>query len=238
MRFIAERLGIVATALLIIVPCSADASEWCAQYRSGGSSCSFTSHAQCLTAISGVGGMCNPSPYGSSQSTERASQRARTPAKPRTKAASRRAKEPADTHPPAPVAAPAVAPAPVTPAAIVQPNPTAFAAARKLILDGQYQAGLASMRALRADNNTDVASYVGLAHRKLGRVDEAKSWYGRALAADPNHKLTLAFYGMLQAEQGDLPGAQAVLIRIGRLCGGTECNEYKALQGVISSKIR
>lgn len=94
------------------------------------------------------------------------------------------------------------------------------------------------MRALNLDNEPDVAAYIGLAQRKLGRIDEAKSWYERALTADPNHKLTLSFYGMLRAEQGDLSGAQAYLNRIGKLCGGTECNEYRALQGVISSKNR
>jgi hypothetical protein len=43
---------------------------------------------------------------------------------------------------------------------------------------------------------------------------------------------------MLRAEQGDMRGAQADLLRIGKLCGSTDCNEYRALQGVISSKIR
>ena len=94
------------------------------------------------------------------------------------------------------------------------------------------------MRALNLDNEPDVAAYIGLAQRKLGRIDEAKSWYERALTADPNHKLTLSFYGMLRAEQGDLSGAQAYLNRIGKLCGGTDCNEYRALQGVIASKTR
>ena len=94
------------------------------------------------------------------------------------------------------------------------------------------------MRALKLDNEPDVAAYIGLAQRKLGRIDEAKSWYDRALDADPNHRLTLSFYGMLRADEGDMPGAQADLNRIGKLCGGTECNEYRALQGVIASKTR
>ena len=68
------------------------------------------------------------------------------------------------------------------------------------------------MRALNSDAHPEVAAYVGLAHRKLGRrFEDAKAWYDRALAADANHKLTLAFYGMLRAEQGDLAGARAHL---------------------------
>jgi tetratricopeptide (TPR) repeat protein len=94
------------------------------------------------------------------------------------------------------------------------------------------------MRALKFDDHPDVATFIGLAYRKLGRIDEAKSWYQRALATDPNHKLALSYDGMMRAEQGDIPGAQANLIRIGRLCGDINCNEYQALQGVIAAKIR
>jgi Flp pilus assembly protein TadD len=244
MRSLAGCCGLVMVAVLTSAPSVAHAAEWCAQYQTGGASCSFSSLGQCQTAISGVGGSCSPSPYQDARPPRPAIQRAKAPAKQKIETAVRRPERPAVTTTPAaaPAAvattpAPAPAAAAMTPAAIAaQPDPGRFAAARKLILDGQYQAGLAAMRALRADNNADVASYIGLAHRKLGRIDEAKSWYGRALIADANHKLTLAFFGMLQAEQGDLPGAQAVLIRIGRLCGGTECNEYRALQGVIASR--
>ena len=42
------------------------------------------------------------------------------------------------------------------------------------------------------------------ASRKLGRYDDAKIWYERALAADPNHAVTWSYYGMWQAEQGNL----------------------------------
>jgi hypothetical protein len=35
---------------------------WCALYRTGGTNCYFTSHAQCLAAVSGIGGFCNMEP--------------------------------------------------------------------------------------------------------------------------------------------------------------------------------
>jgi tetratricopeptide (TPR) repeat protein len=113
-----------------------------------------------------------------------------------------------------------------------------FASARQLVLAGQYEAGLAALRALNFDDHPDVAAYVGLAHRKLDRLDEAKAWYERALAADPNHRLALSFYGMMLAETGDLAGARSRLARIGQLCGNTDCNEYRALQSVIGSATR
>ena len=138
-----------------------------------------------------------------------------------------------------PVPAPGPAkPEPAQGAAPAAQSGAAFVQARDLILNGQYDAGIAAMRALKFDDHPDVATFIGLAYRKLGRIDEAKSWYQRALAADPNHKLALSYDGMMRAEQGDIPGAQADLIRIGRLCGDINCNEYQALQGVIAARMR
>jgi tetratricopeptide (TPR) repeat protein len=48
------------------------------------------------------------------------------------------------------------------------------------------------------DDNADVATLLGYASRKLGRYDDAKYWYDKALAADPNHALTWSYYGMLE----------------------------------------
>jgi tetratricopeptide (TPR) repeat protein len=66
-----------------------------------------------------------------------------------------------------------------------------YHAAYALIYDqGDYVAGIAALRALGFDDNADVANLIGYASRKLGRYDDAKFWYERALAADPNHSLT------------------------------------------------
>ena len=57
-----------------------------------------------------------------------------------------------------------------------------------LIYDkGDYEGGIAALRSLGYDDNADVATLIGYASRKLGRYDDAKLWYDRALAADPNH---------------------------------------------------
>jgi len=50
--------------------------------------------------------------------------------------------------------------------------------------------------------------------------------------------LTLSFYGMLRAELGDVARAKADLETIRQLCGSTDCNEYRALQGVIANQVR
>jgi hypothetical protein len=96
-----------------------------------------------------------------------------------------------------------------------------------LIYDtGDYQAGISALRAMGYDDNADVATLLGYASRKLGRYDDAKYWYDKALATDPNHHaLTWSYYGMWHAEQGNLLKAKDDLEKVRQICG-TECKEY------------
>jgi Flp pilus assembly protein TadD len=138
---------------------------------------------------------------------------------------------------------PALAPQPESSGTVAATAPEAqpadrFFLARDLILAGKYQVGLTAMQALDKGDNADVAAYVGLAYNKLGRASDAKTWYEKALAIDPNHVLSMAYYGMLRAEQGDVSSAQGYLDKIKAVCGGTGCYEYAALQAVIASRRR
>src|SRR5579864_101296 len=99
--------------------------------------------------------------------------------------------------------------------------------------EGDYVGGIAALRAMGYDDNADVATLLGYASRKLGRYDDAKYWYDKALAADPNHALTWSYYGMWQAEQGNLLKAKDDLEKVRSICGNTECREYVALKEVI-----
>ena len=98
---------------------------------------------------------------------------------------------------------------------------------------GDYEGGIAALRAMGYDDNADVATLIGYASRKLGRYDDAKLWYELALAADPNHALTWSYYGMWQAEQGNVLKAKDDLEKVRAICGNTECQEYVALKEVI-----
>ena len=98
---------------------------------------------------------------------------------------------------------------------------------------GDYAGGITVLRAMGYDDNVDVAPLIGYASRKLGRYDDAKYWYDKALAADPNHALTWSYYGMWQAEQGNLLKANDDLEKVAMICGNTECHEYVALKEVI-----
>jgi tetratricopeptide (TPR) repeat protein len=96
-----------------------------------------------------------------------------------------------------------------------------------------YAAGIDKLKALGHDDNPDVANLIGYSSRKLGRYDDSKLWYERALAADPAHARTWSYYGMWHAEQGNLLKAREYLARVETLCG-TKCREYTELKGVIA----
>jgi len=97
---------------------------------------------------------------------------------------------------------------------------------------GEYEAAITALRALEHDDNADVANLIGYASRKLGRYDDAKVWYERSLAADPDHAVTWSYYGMWQAEQGNLLKAKDDLEKVRLICG-TTCEPYKMLKDVI-----
>jgi tetratricopeptide (TPR) repeat protein len=95
-----------------------------------------------------------------------------------------------------------------------------------------YAAGIDKLKSLGHDDNPDVANLIGYSSRKLGRYDDSKLWYERALAADPAHARTWSYYGMWHAEQGNLIKAREFLAKVETLCG-TKCREYTELKGVI-----
>ena len=111
-----------------------------------------------------------------------------------------------------------------------------FIAARDLVLSGNYQAGLTALQNLNQDNDADVAAYIGFANSKLGRTTDAKSWYEKALALDPNHLWALSYYGILLADEGNLRQARENLDKIKTACGGTGCYAYSTLQAAIGAK--
>jgi tetratricopeptide (TPR) repeat protein len=111
-----------------------------------------------------------------------------------------------------------------------------YRAARLVILAGNYTGGIAAMHALGHDENADVANYIGYAYRKLGDYEKSKTWYEKALAADPNHVRTWSYYGMWQMEQGNRLKALDDLQKVKLICGNTTCEEYRELKAVIDGK--
>ena len=94
------------------------------------------------------------------------------------------------------------------------------------------------MNALGYDDHPDVANSIGFANAKLGNLTEARNWYSKALAADPNHLRSWSNSGALYLVQGDVAKARGDLEHIKAICGGTSCREYQELDGLIAAKGR
>jgi tetratricopeptide (TPR) repeat protein len=95
-----------------------------------------------------------------------------------------------------------------------------------------YAAGIDKLKSLGKDDHPDVANLIGYSSRKLGRYEDSKTWYERALASDPTHSRTWSYYGMWHAEQGNVLKAREHLAKVASLCG-TTCRDYTELKGVI-----
>jgi tetratricopeptide (TPR) repeat protein len=112
-----------------------------------------------------------------------------------------------------------------------------YHAAYVLIYDkADYVGAIAALRALGYDDHPDVATLIGYASRKLGRYDDAKYWYDKALVVDPSHATTLSYYGMWYAEQGNLLKAKDYLEKVRSACG-TDCSPYKQLTAAIDGTV-
>lgn len=106
-----------------------------------------------------------------------------------------------------------------------------YLGAVSLINEGRYEAALVQLKSAEATfgPHPDVLTYIGFANRKLGRLTVAEDYYGRALAAAPDHKGATEYYGELMVERGDLAGAKAMLARLDRQCqfGCAEAEELR-----------
>lgn len=96
-----------------------------------------------------------------------------------------------------------------------------------------YAGGIAVLRTLGYDDHADVANLIGFSSRKLGRTDDARVWYEKALAADPKHTRTWQYYGMWQLEQGNRLKAEEYLGTIKSICG-ENCDDYKSLLAALN----
>ena len=100
-----------------------------------------------------------------------------------------------------------------------------------LINEGRYGPAIEALNAARAafGPHPDVLTYLGFAHRKLGRLETAEAYYRAALAAVPDHRGATEYYGELMVERGDLEGAERMLARLEAGCdfGCAEADELR-----------
>jgi tetratricopeptide (TPR) repeat protein len=110
-----------------------------------------------------------------------------------------------------------------------------YVKAVSLINEGHYEPAIALLQASlwNAGPHPDLLTYLGYANRKLGKYDQAAAWYEEALAAAPNHRGALEYYGELKLERGDRKGALAHLARLEQLCA-FGCRQVDELREQIS----
>ena len=100
----------------------------------------------------------------------------------------------------------------------------------------QYADAITALRALGRDDHPDVANLIGFSSRKLGRTEDAKVWYEKALAADPNHTRTWQYYGLWHLERGDVAKAEDHLEHIRLICG-SGCEDYTSLRDALNGNM-
>lgn len=102
----------------------------------------------------------------------------------------------------------------------VEEGRVAYAEAVGLINQERYVEGLEALARAEAavGPHPDVLNYMGFASRKLGRYDEALSYYSLALAIEPTHLGATEYLGELYIEMGDLGRARTQLARLDELC--------------------
>ena len=109
-----------------------------------------------------------------------------------------------------------------------------LAAIEKKIEAGDYENALADLEVHIDKNRTsaDAFNWLGYANRKLGRFEEARKAYARALFLDPDHKGAHEYAGELRLQLGDLAGAEKHLAELDRICL-LGCEEYDELKAEI-----
>ncbi|MGD2133451.1 MAG: tetratricopeptide repeat protein [Maricaulaceae bacterium] len=108
---------------------------------------------------------------------------------------------------------------------------TAYLSAVGLINAGDYEGAIEALAIAREafGPHPDVLTYLGFAHRKLGRYDEAETYYAAALQAAPGHRGATEYLGELKVERGDLPAAERLLAQLESTCsfGCAEADELR-----------
>jgi tetratricopeptide (TPR) repeat protein len=77
--------------------------------------------------------------------------------------------------------------------------------------------------------NADALNYMGYSYRKLGKYEQAFSFYTRALKLDPDHKGANEYIGDAYLERNMPEKAKIHLDRLAKICSSS-CEEYAALK--------
>ena len=116
------------------------------------------------------------------------------------------------------------------------PGAAAFAAGKKAVDNGDYQAAITFLaKAAAADSNSaDSHNLLGYSFRKLGNVEKAFEHYREALRIKPKHRGANEYIGELYLDLGDLANAEAHLEVLDKSCF-FGCREYTELKQAVNA---
>lgn len=111
----------------------------------------------------------------------------------------------------------------------------AFVAAKAAVDAGDYEDAIRKLTILVTDEpgNADAHNYLGYSNRKLGRMDQARNWYEKALDIDSRHLGANEYLGELYVQTGEMDKAAAQLDILDGLCF-FGCPEFDQLKRSIA----
>src|SRR5262245_20106101 len=107
--------------------------------------------------------------------------------------------------------------------AVDNPGPSTTApelsAVRAKIKAKDWRSAVIDLRKLaETHQHADVYNLLGFSLRNLGEYAEARSYYGKALDFDPQHKGALEYLGELYVRTGEMEKAHAMVTRLQAAC--------------------
>ena len=114
-------------------------------------------------------------------------------------------------------------------------DPVWLTDARTSIKSNNYEQALKQLQSANEVNSADWNNLMGYSLRKKQPPDlvSSEKYYQAALKIDPSHRSALEYYGELLLMKKDLPGAEAILVRLDKACR-FGCEEYSDLKASIA----
>jgi Flp pilus assembly protein TadD len=116
----------------------------------------------------------------------------------------------------------------------IKSDPTWLTQARASIKAEKYDQAIQQLQSANEASSADWNNLMGYSLRKKQPPDlaGAEKYYQAALKIDPNHRGALEYYGVLKLTNKDLPGAEALLARLDKVCT-FGCEEYSDLKEAV-----
>ena len=116
----------------------------------------------------------------------------------------------------------------------IKSDPVWLTEVRSSIKAEKYNQAIQQLQVANEKNSADWNNLLAYSLRKKQSPDlmGAEKYYQAALKIDPEHRGALEYYGELKLMNNDLPGAEALLAKLNKVCT-FGCEEYSDLKGAI-----